>query len=46
VDEQDFAIASFLLSVLGEGTFLSLLKFIERYAPDRVTAAEAAGGTG
>ena len=25
VDEPDFAIASFLLSVLGEGTFLSLL---------------------
>jgi hypothetical protein len=41
VDEQDFAIASFLLSVLGEGTFLSLLKFIEQYAPDPVTAAVA-----
>jgi hypothetical protein len=39
VDEPDFAIASFLLSVLGEGTFLSLLRFIERYAPDAVTAA-------
>ena len=39
VDEPDFAIASFLLSVLGEGTFLSLLAFIERYAPDPVTAA-------
>jgi len=39
VDEPDFAIASFLLSVLGEGTFLSLLWFIERYAPDPVTAA-------
>jgi TusA-related sulfurtransferase len=39
VDEQEFAIASFLLSVLGEGTFLSLLWFIERYAPDPVTAA-------
>ena len=36
-----FAIASFLLSVLGEGTFLSLLWFIERYAPDPVTAAVA-----
>src|SRR6185295_20097332 len=35
----EFAIASFLLSVLGEGTFLSLLWFIEQYAPDPVTAA-------
>jgi hypothetical protein len=41
VDEPEFAIASFLLSVLGEGTFLSLLWFIERYAPDPVTAAVA-----
>jgi hypothetical protein len=41
VDEPDFAIASFLLSVLGEGTFLSLLKFIEQYAPDPVTASVA-----
>jgi hypothetical protein len=41
VDEPDFAIASFLLSVLGEGTFLSLLRFIERHAPDAVTAAVA-----
>ncbi len=39
VDEPDFAIASFLLSVLGEGTFLSLLWFLERFAPDPVTAA-------
>lgn len=39
VEEPDFAIASFLLSVLGEGTFLSLLWFIERNAPDVVTAA-------
>ena len=41
VDEPDFAIASFLLSVLGEGTFLSLLWFIERHAPDPITAAVA-----
>jgi hypothetical protein len=41
LDEPDFAIASFLLSVLGEGTFLSLLWFIERYAPDPVTMAVA-----
>jgi hypothetical protein len=39
VEEPDFAIASFLLSVLGEGTFLTLLWFIERFAPDPVTAA-------
>ena len=41
VDEPRFAIASFLLSVLGEGTFLSLLWFIEQYAPDPVTASVA-----
>jgi hypothetical protein len=41
VDEPQFAVASFLLSVLGEGTFLSLLWFIERYAPDPVTATVA-----
>src|SRR5215471_5399481 len=41
IDEPDFAIASFLLSTLGEGTFLSLLWFIEQYAPDPVTAAVA-----
>jgi hypothetical protein len=39
VEEPDFAVASFLLSVLGEGTFLSLLWFMERSAPDPVTAA-------
>src|SRR6185369_13619635 len=38
VDEPDFAIASFLLSVLGEGSFLSLLWFLERFAPDPITA--------
>lgn len=37
VDEPDFAIASFLLSVLGEGTFLTLLRFLERHAPDPIT---------
>src|SRR5204862_8110091 len=39
VEEPDFGIATFLLSVLGEGTFLSLLWFLERHAPDPVTAA-------
>ncbi len=37
VNEPDFAVAHFLLSVLGEGTFLSLLSFLERHAPDPVT---------
>ena len=36
--EPDFSLATFLLSVLGEGTFLNLLAFLERYAPDSVTA--------
>jgi TusA-related sulfurtransferase len=37
LDEPDFALASFLLSVLGEGSFLSLLWFLRDHAPDRVT---------
>jgi hypothetical protein len=36
VDEPDFAVASFLLSVMGEGTFLTLLRFLEKHAPDPV----------
>ncbi len=39
--EPDFAIASFLLSVLGEGSFLSLLWFIRDHAPDACTRAVA-----
>ena len=39
--EHDFAIASFLLSVLGEGSFLSLLAFIRDHAPDACTRAVA-----
>ncbi|HEX3828140.1 MAG TPA: hypothetical protein VHV82_12795 [Sporichthyaceae bacterium] len=35
--EPDFALASFLLSVLGEGSFLHLLTFLDRHAPDPVT---------
>jgi hypothetical protein len=35
--EHDFTLASFLLSVLGEGSFLALLGFLDRYAPDPVT---------
>ena len=34
---DDFTEASFLLSVLGEGTFLDLLGFIEQHAPDEAT---------
>jgi hypothetical protein len=41
LDEPDFATAAFLLSVMGEGTFLSLLGFLERHAPDPVTARVA-----
>ncbi|HPG26174.1 MAG TPA: ferritin-like domain-containing protein, partial [Myxococcota bacterium] len=38
VEEPDFELASFLLSVLGEGTFLNLLAFLRRVAPDACTA--------
>ena len=37
LDEPEWATASFLLSALGEGTFLSLLSFLEEWAPDPVT---------
>lgn len=37
-DQEDFSSASFLLSVLGEGTFLDLLRFVQDHAPDAVTA--------
>lgn len=37
LDEPDFSLAAFLLSVLGEGSFLDLLSFIARHAPDPVT---------
>ena len=38
LEEPDFTTATFLLCVMGEGTFLTLLKFLETYAPDPVTA--------
>lgn len=41
LDEPDFTLASFLLSVLGEGSFLNLLWFLERHAPDPVTRSVA-----
>lgn len=37
VEEPDFELASLLLSVLGEGTFVNLLWFIHRHAPDECT---------
>ena len=37
LDQEQFVAASFLLSVLGEGTFLDLLRYIERHAPESVT---------
>lgn len=41
LDEKSFSGAALLLNVLGEGTFLDLLKFIEQHAPDAATAAAA-----
>jgi TusA-related sulfurtransferase len=41
LEEPDFTTAVFLLCVMGEGTFLTLLKFIEEYAPEPVTATLA-----
>jgi hypothetical protein len=38
---EDFVEAEFLLSVLGEGTFIDLLRFVERHAPDEATAVLA-----
>jgi len=37
MDQEDYLSASFLLHMLGEGTFQDLLKFIEGVAPDPVT---------
>lgn len=34
---EDFVEAEFLLAVLGEGTFLDLLRFVEEHAPDEAT---------
>lgn len=35
--EAEFSMASFLLSVLGEGSFLNLLEFLDKNAPDPIT---------
>jgi TusA-related sulfurtransferase len=37
LEPRDFSTASFLLSVLGEGTFLDLLAFLEDHAPENAT---------
>jgi TusA-related sulfurtransferase len=37
LDEADFSVASFLLSVLGEGSFVNLLQFLQVEAPDPLT---------
>ena len=37
LEEPHFGISEFLLSVLGEGTFVNLLQFIRRFAPDQAT---------
>jgi TusA-related sulfurtransferase len=34
---EDLSEATFVLSVLGEGTFLDLLRFVEEHAPDEAT---------
>lgn len=41
LDEPDFALASFLLSIMGEGSFLILLNFLHRYGPDPITRSVA-----
>ncbi len=42
LEEPDFTGVALLLNVLGEGTFLDLLRFVERHAPDAATRAAAA----
>lgn len=39
LEEPDFTTAVFLLCVMGEGTFLTLLSFLEKHAPDPATKA-------
>ncbi len=41
LEERDFSGAALLLNVLGEGTFLDLLRFVEQHAPDAATRAAA-----
>jgi hypothetical protein len=37
LEEPDYALALFLLSVLGEGSFLSILRFLAELGPDPIT---------
>ncbi len=37
LEEPDFALSAFLLAVLGEGSFLDLLRFLQEVAPDPLT---------
>ena len=39
IDEPDYALAFFLLSIMGETSFLVLLDFLQRHAPDPLTRA-------
>ena len=41
LEEHDFTASALLLNVLGEGSFIDLLQFVERHAPDPATAAAA-----
>ena len=41
LEEHDFSNSALLLNILGEGTFLDLLHFVERHAPDAATRAAA-----
>jgi TusA-related sulfurtransferase len=41
LEERDFSGAALLLNVLGEGTFLDLLRFVEQHAPDAATRTAA-----
>ena len=41
LEERDFTASSLLLNVLGEGTFLDLLKFLAERAPDAASATAA-----
>ena len=36
-DQDDYIKSSFLLHVMGEGTFIDLLSFLEKYMPDEAT---------
>jgi hypothetical protein len=41
LEERDFTGSALLLNVLGEGTFLDLLRFVARCAPDEASRAAA-----